>query len=108
MAPLPVPEAVHVAPENHGPLCEELVVVAGGVLEARVLQPEALELRGPDGEIRGVGLRVAVRRIEIFGPVEEEARIEAPRELGLDIAVEPKGVPPLENERRARLRTGLG
>src|SRR5262249_62000239 len=49
---LTVTEAVHVASEDDGPLQEELVVVITRRLEPRVLQPDALELRRPDGQVR--------------------------------------------------------
>src|SRR5262249_17835604 len=95
---LSVAEAVDVAPDDHGPLQEELVLVVAGRLEARVLEAEALELRRPERQVGRVGEGVADPRVDALGPVEEEAGEQLPGEAVLGVAVQPDRVLALEDE----------
>ena len=48
-----------------------------GAIEIGVLQAEALELRGPERQVRRVGFRITDGAVEVLGIVEEEPGIEA-------------------------------
>src|SRR4029077_15957552 len=101
-------EAVDVAPEDDRPLQEELVVVVPGRLEPRILEPQALELRRPHRQVRGVGQGLAHAGVDVLHPLEEEARVVAPREARLEVAVEPDRVLVLDDEGGGQALNGGG
>src|SRR5262249_59636315 len=90
---LSIAEAVDVAPEDHRPLQEELVLVVARRLEPRVLQPEALELGRPQRQVRRVGESVADARVDALGPVEQEAGEDLPPEAVLTKTSDPDPLP---------------
>src|SRR2546422_108328 len=83
---------MHMAANDGGPLQEDLVLVGAWLVKVSVLEPQALELRGPEREVRRVGLRIAEGAVDVLGKVKEEARIKAPGQTRFKVAVEPKGI----------------
>src|SRR5262249_32338843 len=86
-----VAEAVHMASDDRRPLQEELTLVVPRCVQVLVLEPDALELRDPDGQVRRVGQRIARLPVDGLHPLEEEARVEAARDARLDVAVQTDG-----------------
>src|SRR6476619_4871577 len=84
---LSIAEAVDVAAHDHRPLQEELVVVAPGLAEMRVLQPEALELRRPDRQIGRVTFGGTLDPVDVLRVLEHEPGGEAPRKPRFEIGV---------------------
>src|SRR5262249_582883 len=98
---LAVAEAMHMAPEDGGPLQEDLVRVGWHLWDAwlaqiGVLQPQALELRGPEREVRRVGFAIADTGVESLRIVEEEPGIEAAAQPCREVGVCSPGIVALE------------
>jgi len=80
------------APKDDGPLQEDLVRVSWLLFGTRldkiaILQPQAMELRGPEREIRRVGFGIADAGVESLRIVEEEPGIETAGQPCLKVAV---------------------
>ena len=75
------------APKYRRPLQEDLVLVGAWLVKIGVLEPQAMELRGPEREIRRVGFGIADAGVESLRIVEEEPGIETTGQPCLKVAV---------------------
>src|SRR4030095_12550186 len=92
---------MHMAPQDDCPLQEDLVRVGWYLWDTwlakiGVLQPQTLELRGPEREVRRVGFAIADTRVESPRIVEEEPGIEAAAQPCLEVGVCSPGIFALE------------
>ena len=85
------------ASKDHGPLDEARVIVTAGLRDVTVLQADALELGGPEGDVWGKRRGRDHTGVEGLNPFELESDGEAARQSRLYVTVEAEGVATLES-----------
>jgi hypothetical protein len=84
------------ASKDDCPLDEARVIVTAGLRDVTVLQAEALELGGPEGDVRRERRGGDDTGVEGLHPLELESYGQAARQARLNVAVETEGVATLE------------
>jgi hypothetical protein len=85
------------ASKDNCPLYEARVIVTAGLRDVAILQADALELGGPEGDVRRKRRGRDDTGVEGLHPFELESDGQAARQARLNVAVEAKGVATLES-----------